>query len=41
VSEALELLKISNFVKRGLCVRFHQAGGLQNEQSLPFQTLEL
>ena len=31
-----ELAKKLIFIKRGLCVRFHQAGSLQNEQSLLF-----
>ena len=37
VFEALKLSKSLTLVKRGVCVDFHQAGGLQNEQSLPFQ----
>ena len=39
--QGLQAVRASNFVKRGLWVRFHQAGGLQNEQSLHFQALEL
>ena len=42
--QGLQAVRASNFVKRGLWVRFHQAGGLQNEQSLRFwvfQALEL
>ena len=35
-----ELQKLSEttaFVKRGVCIRFHQADSVQNEQSLFFQ----
>ena len=36
--KALELSKTHDFVKRCLCVRFHQAGSSQNEQSLVLLT---
>ena len=38
VFQVWELSRASTFVKRGLWVYFHQAGGLQNEQSLLFSS---